>query len=150
MSRSVSTHSNAVATVYLTPDLESTAFAWDDFLDDLRDSVLSRHWPSFRECDRWEGRENHIIAENDLAEISVSEYGGLVAICLAPSGRSNFYTAFNRGWAGRIAPSFVRKLNQAYAHCALQSQGHASNGEQFFTRVGKPGSCVTSKEGDLW
>lgn len=148
MSRSVSTHPNAVATVFLTPEIEEGG--WDDFLDDLRTNIFAHYWPSLRDCDRWEGRENHVIANNAHCEVSVSEYCGLVAICLAPYDGDYRTEVFNRGWTESFAPHFVLKLENAYASCVLRSQGHASNGEQFFTRVGKPGSCVTSKEGDLW
>lgn len=43
MGRSVSTHRHAVATVYLNPEFEpgTEDWAWDDFLEDLRDQKIA-------------------------------------------------------------------------------------------------------------
>lgn len=155
MARSVSTHRHAVETVYLTlqDDLDPD-FGWQDFVEDLK-QVLNgsagapggKGFPSLRECDRWAGREDHVILENGHAEISVSEYCGLVAVCLAPLDPDN---GLQVAWCERAAKGFRSLLHGAYSTSALVSQGRFSNGEQVFQLVNTPGSCVTSKEGRLW
>ena len=145
MSRSVSTHVNAVATVYLNPELESSD-DFDFFLEDLRDNVLPKILPSPSKANRWSGREDHVIADGAHYEVSVSEYNGLVAICLAPLDVDNEEDV---EWCGANADDFRDKLNKVFRSCALNRMGTASNGEAFFTLKSTPGSVVTSKEGRL-
>jgi len=147
MGRSVSTHRHAVATVYLSPEFEDHDDAFRDFLDDLRSNVLPEVFPSLCECDRWMDREDHVIMENGRCEVSVSEYCGLVAICLAPLDP---YNNLDTAWCERAANNFEKKINKMFGKSALHSVGRGSNGEQFFQVAGEPGSCVTSKEGRLW
>lgn len=131
MGRSVSTHRHAVATVYLHPELDHED-AWTDFMNDLRGNVLPEIFPSLTECDRWQDREDHVIMENEHCEISVSEYCGLVAVCLAPRDPDN---GFSIAWCERFYGSFTVKLEKMFKSCALRSIGRASNGEQFFNSV---------------
>ena len=63
------------------------------------------------------GKENHVILENSVAEISISEYCGGVAICLAPRDTNN---PLHEGWCGRIYKGFHALLNkhfQGYVIC---------------------------------
>jgi hypothetical protein len=147
MARSVSTHRNAVATVYLQLEDLDPEFGWTDFIEDLKVNVLHPKYPSLRGCDRWAGREDHVIAESETFEVSVSEYNGLVSVCLAPYDENN---GLHVATARRMAAGFEKLIQAAFRDSALISQGRASNGEQFFTLANSPGSCVTSKEGRLW
>ena len=149
MGRSVSTHRHAVETVFINPEGVNDSDDLQYLLEDIRDNVLREKFPSLQKCDRWQDREDHVIAENQRGEVSVSEYCGLVAICLAPRDPDN---ALDLGWCGQVAGSFRNVLHEAFKSSALVFQGHASNGEQFFSRIGKTvqESCVTSKEGVLW
>lgn len=132
MGRSVSTHRHAVETVYLHPEFEEgDDFAWQDYLEDLQHNVLPEVFPSLTPCDRWQDREDHVIMENGRCEVSVSEYCGLVAVCLAPL---NPDSAFDVAWCERAANNFRAKITKMMGG-SLQSIGHASNGEQFFTAV---------------
>lgn len=133
MGRSVSTHQHSVCTVYLHPEFEDgDEFAWSDFIEDLRANVLQEKFPSLRECDRWQDNEDHIILENSQVEVSVSEYCGLVSVCLAPLDDGN---GFHVAVAERLAVSFQKCLHKAFGKSALRSCGHMSNGEQVFERV---------------
>lgn len=135
MGRSVSTHRHAVATVYLHPEFEEAHTYqedWDDFITDLRDNVLKEKYPALTDCNRWQDRENHVILENSQVEVSVSEYGGLVAVCLAPLDLDN---NFQRAVAERMAKGFTACLHKAFPSSALRSQGFMSNGGQVFTKV---------------
>lgn len=151
MSRSVSTHPNALATVYLYPFLYAGVDDYyTQFFEELLE-IIRRRFPSFRPCDRWVGRENHVVLQNAHAEVSVAEYNGLVSVCLAAcDDHSEAFAALSAHWAASASRTFRNHLHRCFADSALLSQGHASNGEQFFTRLQKPGSCVTSKEGQLW
>lgn len=133
MSRSVSQHKNAVATVFLHIELDEddNHYQFQEFIENVHD-VLKEKYPSLTDCDRWSGREDHLVLENAHVEVSVSEYCGLVAICLAPLDPDN---AFHRAVAGRMAKSFDKLLTRTFKGSALKSIGHASNGEQFFTKV---------------
>jgi hypothetical protein len=155
MSRSVSTHRHAVKTVYLTAQIgeevegdETDYWEFNEFIDDVR-NVLVERYPSLRECDRWQDREDHVIAENGAAEVSVSEYNGIIAICLAPR-EDDDHPECNRNWVTRIADHWVQHIIRRFKSMVLVSQGTFSNGEQCFQRLTEPESCITSKEGRLW
>jgi len=168
MACSVSTPRNAYEIVYLNQpyDVETAAYygaaAFDDFIEDLQ-QVLDgsagapggKGFPSLEPCDEWLDREDHAILENSHAYVTVSEYNGLVAVCLVPKEESTFNydqsrVALAEAWTRKACDGFIRLLYKAYSGCALISQGRFSNGEQCFTLAGEPGSCVTSKEGRLW
>lgn len=155
MARSVSYHRHAVCRVYLhdpagihSDEVDSwlAQECWSDFIVLLRDIIRERY-PSFSLCDRWLDREDHIILENSRGEVSVSEYCGLVCVCLAPLDIDN---PLDTGWCHRVAHKFERFLDNKFRSCALQSVGRASNGEQFFSPLDRSGGLVTSKEGVLW
>lgn len=173
MARSVSTPTNAYATAYLNrphiaagdSEPDDSFFAeegWEDFLLDLR-QVLDgsagapggKGFPSLSECDEWLDREDHAIMENRHAYVTVSEYCGLVAVCLVPKEESAFgydssRLALAEAWTRNNSDRFEKLLHGAFPDSALISQGRASNGEQFFAPVNRPGGLVTSKEGTLW
>jgi hypothetical protein len=148
MGRSVSTHRHAVETIYLhsvVPD-DAESYEWDYFIEDIR-SILSKRYPSLSECERWQDREDRIILENKRAEVSVSEYCGLVAVCLAPLDP---YNQLDQGWCDRVSKSFRDTLHKAYPSSALHKLGRFSNGEGVFAPITRPEGVVTSKEGVLW
>jgi len=148
MSRSVSRHPHAVETVFLNhPFEDDEEYGWSDFIEDLRENVLKPRFPSLRICDRSAGREDHVILENQRCEVSVSEYHGIVAVCLAPKDPDN---PLDANLAAVCGPGFRKTVVENYHGSALVSQGTCSNGEQIFALVKEPGSCVTSKEGRLW
>lgn len=130
MGRSVSTHRHAVATVFINPEIEEDGYL--DFIADLQDNVLSVKYPSLNKCSRWMDREDHVIAENGRAEVSVSEYCGLVSVCLAPRDPDS---GLDVAWCERVANSFTKYIQKMFASCALRSLGHMSNGEQVFQRA---------------
>jgi hypothetical protein len=160
MSRSVSTPRNATSVVYLHNPQgdQDCGNDWEDFLLDLR-QVLSgiagapggKGFPSLEECDIWLGREDHAVMENRHAYVTVSEYNGVVAVCLVPKNHiySDEPIPLAANWCAKVAKHFVSLATKAYESCALISNGRASNGEQFFSPVSRPEGVVTSKEGVL-
>lgn len=167
MGRSVSTHLYAVKSVFLSltfgeqpeegHEAEGADYCdFDDFLLDLR-QVLDgsagapggKGFPTLRECDRWQGREDHVILENERGEVSVSEYCGIVSVCLAPRNSDN---PLDQHWCWQAAENFEKLLHGAFSKSALVSHGPMSNGVGVYSRPGKSltESCITGNEGALW
>jgi len=146
MGRSVSRHKNAVEVVYMGFQEEDDEDWFSDLLYDLR-SILKERYKSFENCDRWAGREDHVILQNGRGEVSVSEYCGLVAVCLAPRDED---APLDWSWCDQVRAGFRKVLEEGYPNSTLLPMGYGSNGEQFFTPKGRPEGCVTSKEGTLW
>ena len=109
--------------------------------------VLSQRFPSLSSADRWMDREDHIILDSRVAEVSVSNYNGITSVCLAPLDIDN---PLHVGWCQQNTGRFDACITEAFKHNRLLSQGTFSNGEQAFTLADEPGSCITSKEGRLW
>jgi hypothetical protein len=142
MSRSVSTHPNTIATVFIQPDLEGKR--WEDFLDDLRNiltgeagvdsGILLNGQPftgfqGYEACDRWVGREDHVILEGELSEVSVSEYAGMVPVCLAPLDKGNEHHV---NACLSAAPYFTALLQASYPDVCYVRIGRFSNGESVY------------------
>ena len=151
MSRSVSTHPDAIVTQYLAPVLEGESdelyHLWDDFLDDIRniltgdaevDSclILNGHpftgFEGYIPTDRWAGREDHVILEGELTEVGVSEYGGIVAVCLAPLNPDD---EAHVSTCQRAEPYFKAILQKAFPNQCLSKQGTMSNGEGVYNVI---------------
>jgi len=131
MGRSVSQHRHAIETVFIHNLFEDgdADFEWECFMDDLK-YLLQDKYPSLDDCNRWMDNEDHIILENRRGKISVSEYCGLVAVCLAPRDPDE---PLDVGWCHTVARGFSALLNKSYD--SLRSIGRFSNGEQVFERV---------------
>ncbi len=132
MGRSVSTHRNAYTTFFTTFDCEDeydSQWEWDNFVEYIQDT-LSEKYKSLRNADRWIDREDRIILENNVAEISISEYCGGVAICLAPRDTDN---PLHEGWCGQVYKGFHNILNKHFQ--GYRKIGHFSNGEGVYEKI---------------
>lgn len=135
MGRSVSTHRYAIETIFLHPEFsddEDQSFEWECYLDDIRDNVLPEIFPSLTKCNRWQDREDHIIAENGRCEISISEYCGCVAVCLAPLDPDS---AFDCAWCERSAKKFRNTFHKIFKGSAMTRMGTFSNGESVYQKL---------------
>jgi len=136
MGRSVSTHRHAVATVYLHPEFENNndgdTYEWDSFVEDLQENVLKPRYLSLVACNRWQDRENHVIMENSHVEVSVSEYCGCVAVCLAPR---DAYDNFKAAFAERMADNFEKHIQRKFKSCAMRPIARFGNGEIAFQKI---------------
>ena len=148
MSRSVSTHRHAIASVFLRPDLEDDDYhVWDEFIEDLRSVITGEAgvdsgilvnnktftgFEGYEPCDRWAGREDHVILEGELSEISVSEYCGIVAVCLAPLD-PDIVTHVNA--CAAAAPYFFALLQKAFPDTCYAKIGNFSNGESVYQKL---------------
>lgn len=150
MARSVATHPHSASDVYLNLSEELSGLEFNDEFDSLLSTiqhVLIERFPSLRHVSRWQGNENNVILESFRAEVSVSEYCGLVSVCLAPRDPDH---PLDQHWSNKAVPGFIKALHEAFLTCALRSIGRASNGEQFFAPINRVGGLVTSKDGTLW
>jgi hypothetical protein len=149
MARSVSTPTNAYEKVYLANpyNVEDECFGFQDFIEDLQ-QVLDgsagapggKGFPSLEPCDRWLDREDHIVLENSHAVVTVSEYCGLVAVCLVPKEESDFGYCYSRqalaeAWTRKACKGFRELLHGAYPSSALNPLGRFSNGEAIFEYI---------------
>lgn len=131
MGRSVSYATGAKQVVYADADgiEDSDDFSWH--LESMQEEG-ERRFPSMSKCDKWLGREDHAVLENNLAYIGVSEYCGLVSVWVVP--KTDCYGNDNGlaiNWASRInlgplAECFGTRLNRL---------GTFSNGEGVYQRA---------------
>jgi hypothetical protein len=122
MSRSVDylTNATAVAYLYIYDDEQ-----WDDFKSDVAET-LQTMFPSLRDCDRWDNNETHIFLENNLAEVGISEYNGIVSVSIRPTG--DYYDnteALAVHWCETVVDTF-KTIG------TLIKQGTFSNGEAVY------------------
>lgn len=133
MGRSVSTHRHAIATKYVhleTPDdSHDLSWEWECFKEDVINE-LSEAIESLCPCDRWQDHEDHIVLENDQYEVSISEYCGLVAICLAP--REPYEDPADPLERAATVSVFEETLKRSFQ--TLEPLGRFSNGEQAFQK----------------
>lgn len=128
MGRSVSYASGSIAIAYSHTDINDNEFFESTFFDDVIEDVRQHSnslWPSLSNCDKWLGREDHAILENDHCYIGVSEYCGLVSTWLVPKEENNLSVA----WCNQISNKFMKSFS------TLNKVGQFSNGESFFERV---------------
>lgn len=50
-------------------------------IEDIQQTIMN-DFPEFTECDKWDGRETHIILEGYGTEIGLSEYCGLATLSI--------------------------------------------------------------------
>ena len=149
MARSVSTPSGAAFVIHthFEPEDEFDAqFEFDMMVEDLQREIQTT-FPSFRESDRFIGREDRVILENDHAAVTISEYMGLIAIAVVPED-DNDHPGLSSAWVDQIESKFKALMHSMYA--VLVPKGTFSNGEQVFAPASRPEGVYTSKEGMLW
>ncbi len=134
MGRSVSTPSGCTAICYQDASDVEDEIDFQMFVESLQERAKEK-WQSFEEADRWLGREDHVILENELAMIGVSEYCGLVAIWLKSKHEDldgSYYAEeasrapLAEKWAELISGNFDKMFSQ------YNKIGTFSNGESVF------------------
>ena len=106
---------------------EQSEFFYSDAKEDLQ-NYAPILWPSLRTCDKWLGREDLAVLENDLVYIGLSEYCGLVCYWIVP--KDNERRAFGEQWALSIKDKFLN----TFGNCL--KVGTFSNGESIYHRKG--------------
>ena len=154
MGRSVNYPSNAAAVRYVdtswvgySTDDDGDSFFdeyqsqddWDYFIDDVYNIVKSKY-PSFEKANSWIGNELNVIAENNHAQIVVSEYCGLASISLVAKQSEGYYSEDIRNdnianaWTGQIANNFTKLIAKNFIN-TYAKLASMSNGEGVFERV---------------
>lgn len=129
MGRSVNYRSDAAHVWYMHNT--DTQDDWEDLLLAIRATLKLRYGSLFT-CDRWAGREEHIILENDLAEITICEYGGLVSLSLSPKTDYADHPELANHWCDQVVPGMTKALS---SFDLLVKLGTFSNGESCYKRV---------------
>lgn len=120
-------------------DGDTTRMNWDDNMANLS-SALCAAFPSLRKPpkDRWIGDENHVLLENSLAAVTVSEYCGLVAVCLVPERRDAYglieQDPLSVRWTASVEARFRKIVAETFG-IELAKMGTFGNGEAVFEQV---------------
>lgn len=127
MSRSVSVPNNAQVVCYRDVSGFEDSWEWDDFVEDIRETCKSE-WNSFYDSDSWLDREDHVLLENSLSYVGVSEYCGLASIWIVPKDEDEVIN---------IAPNWVDQISKKFNKYFGQYRKVAtfSNGEAMFEQV---------------
>jgi len=133
MGRSVDYLSRSQKVVYIPFEVENefdSEFEWDWFYEDLI-NILCEKYPSlYTVKNKWDGRETRIILENDLCQIGLSEYCGLVSVSIRVNEYYEYYN-IAESWINRI--NFERVLNERFN--TLRKIGTFSNGESVYEKI---------------
>lgn len=113
--------------------------AWDELISDYQERICET-WPSFQPVKDWVWNEPElrVIARNRHSIVTISEYNGVVALCLgADYDRSEFWAdpselaGIGKAWRTRIAERFIREFG------SLSKVGTFSNGSSIYREVTK-------------
>jgi hypothetical protein len=134
MGRSVSYPTGALVCFEDISDFENEFdFIW--FTDELKERAGAM-FPSLYDCDKWRGREDHILMRNAYVDFGVSEYCGLAAIWIAERCDGAYYDYPRAGraahWLAQIRTRFLTEFG------SLLLDGHMSNGEGVYRRKPMP------------
>ena len=128
MGRSVDYLNNAHKVFYTSFDGEEQ-YEWEDFFDNIQYGLKSK-FPSLENCNKWDGRETKIFLENNLAEIGISEYCGLVSISIrAKEGKESI----GENWIDKISSNFEKTIRENCGE-TYRKIGSFSNGEGVFEK----------------
>lgn len=153
MGRSVSYLNNAEVVLYFPfeddkdengeYDEDLARIFFSDMIDNLICEIKSK-LPSYQDVSKdrlWDGRESHIILQNNLCNIGISEYCGLVSLSVAPRSELNYYGSegqYKENFAVPHANAIRKTLEKCLDNIGmnrLYKQGTFSNGESFYQSV---------------
>lgn len=133
MSRTVSTPAGAIVLAYAHYEDNGDADAqeqWDDIVSGIK-CVLRYRYRSLNEIDRWVGREDHAVLENDLVVIGISEYVGTISIWALPK------SGIGETWARNIVVGAQHMLAPLFGGELMRRIATFDNGEAVF-QIFKP------------
>jgi len=137
MSRSVETIRDAYVVYFDYSEFDDVGYDWQDMIDNIVIELLNKY-KSFREADKWVSypyRENKIILENELCQISVSEYcscGAFSIFITKDLYESIIPREFAKWWIEQNVKNIINIIEQ-YVN-PLRKVGAFSNGEAIFER----------------
>ena len=108
-------------------DEHTTHVNWESDIENLT-HALRAAFPSLTPCNRGLGggrSEDHAILENRHAAVSVSEYCGLVAVCLVPEARNSYDdpSATAHHWCAQVEAKFRKVVADTFGALAGRSWG---------------------------
>lgn len=112
-------------------------FDFESVVEDIQEYAPTL-WPSFEKVDKWVGREDHALLENQHAYIGISEYCGLIAIWLLPKD-DNDHPQLAQNFVNQIAGKFQKTFGE------LRKLGSFSNGEGVYERIDGEGEPFSDK-----
>ena len=129
MGRGVSIPSGAEIVCYQHREFKEQ-WDWDEYLEEVSE-ICKSFWPSLEQVDQWIDNENHVILENDLVKIGLSEYGGMISIWIIPKQFDGYddYSGLTFHWISQIEPKFTDTFGE------LHLDGHMSNGVGVYSKV---------------
>lgn len=80
----------------------------------------------------WYDNEGLILAENELCQVVLYEYCGLVSLCLVPKDDDGYVPntqGLAEAWCGRVAKGFEQRFSE------FNKVGTFSNGESVYEKV---------------
>ena len=135
MGRSVNYLNNAQRILYLSfmeneEDEDLAQMYWGDFEEEVKSCFSS--CPSLENpySERWDNNETKIILENNLAEVGISEYCGLVSVSIQARTEENESLAIN--WIYKTWPGICKSFKDHFQGSMLTRLGTFSNGEGVF------------------
>ena len=138
MGRSVSAPSEARVVCYRdVSEFDEYGDDWSWFVESLQETVRFE-WPSFTDCDKWIGREDHALAENSLCYIGVSEYCGCAAIWIASKKEELLSSDYGPQPEANLCDGFIEKIRPKFEKRFGEFVKVAtfSNGEAVYEKVG--------------
>lgn len=139
MGRSVDYLSNALKVYYLSyeqyfenEDGEEIfdEYAFEDLFSNIMYEIKDKY-KSFVVTDEWEGREVKIFLQNNIVEIGISEYCGLVSVSIRNVSDEKI----------GLAQNFINKIDKGILEIlkqngdTLNKVGNFSNGEGVYKRI---------------
>lgn len=117
MGRGVSVPCDATIVTYIDISEVHDEYDFEDMVMNIMETLKNK-MPSLQDSDKWIGREDRTILENDLTYIGTSTYCDVMSLWIVPKDQ---YLALAHLWIYRIA-HHVRKLGN------LVKDGTMSNG----------------------
>lgn len=122
MGRSVAIPTDAIEVCYMDVSSCEEPWEWDDFKEYLQNEI-NDIWPSMESNtdDKWLDSEIKVLAENGLAFVTISEYGGLACIALVPRYDED-HDGLSDHWCNQIAEKFQKEFGE-YIRTGTMSNG---------------------------
>ena len=108
---------------------------WDFFVEYITET-LKKKYPSLVDIgDQWIDNECKVILANDLVNITISEYCGVVAVSIVPVDDLHYYDeqGLAIGWIKRVSNGFSELLETNFD--GIRKIGTYANGNSVYQRV---------------
>lgn len=134
MGRSVRIPRTARTTVHLWTNWQDIEFG--EFIAELQD-VLQSKFPSLLPANQWRNKEEHTILANDLCEVVVCEYMGMVSVSLCRLDYPAVPVAMADFWMDQVSKTFRAAVRQSNHGDCYDKLGTMGNGVAVFQKIEK-------------